>query len=348
MQYFACVCLIREHGRILFMKILGIGFSCVDMIQKDDRVKFMNGGTCLNVLTVLSQLGWKSEILLPLLKQDALSTVFEENMRKLGVVFLGCGKSRRPVSRIIQIYDKQKKHEFILKCPKCGKKMITRPFGTEAEYEQIAHNLKNYDLLYFDRITYGIKRVVKDFAKVDKPVIYEPNSGRNLKAVAEISGQIDVLKFSITKISLNAAEKIAITNKDSRLKLMIATAGSEGLYFRYRENNGNFSSWIKIDGIENQNIVDTSGAGDWLTAGFLYSFFENKEYIYNKDSLTKAFLFGMKLSGICMQAEGAQGSFYSKELLQLLKEQFHFRLEQPMKIKRPIIDNEKACTVCHL
>ena len=45
----------------------------------------------------------------------------------------------------------------------------------------------------------------------------------------------------------------------------------------------------------------------------------NKEYIYNKESLTKAFLFGMKLSGICMQAEGAQGSFYSKELLQLLK-----------------------------
>lgn len=330
------------------MKILGIGFSCVDMIQKDDCVKLMNGGTCLNVLTVLSQLGWKSEILLPLLKEDVLSKVFEDNMKKMGVVFQGCGKCRRPVSRIIQIYDKEKKHEFILTCPKCGKKMITRPFGTEAEYEQIANGLQDYDLLYFDRITYGIKRIVRDFAEVDKPVIYEPNSGRNLKAVTEISGQIDILKFSITKISLKAAEKIAAVNRNSRLKLMIATAGPEGLYFRYRENDGTFSEWIKIDGIENSRIIDTSGAGDWLTAGFLYLFFNNNEYIYNRDILTEALLFGMKLSGICMQAEGAQGPFYSEKLLQLLKEQFHFRLEQSLKVKGPIIDSEKVCAVCYL
>ena len=52
--------------------------------------------------------------------------------------------------------------------------------------------------------------------------------------------------------------------KDYRDKLFIQTLGSEGLRFNLRGEG-----WVNLPPVENENVVDWDGAGDWTTSTFL-------------------------------------------------------------------------------
>ena len=52
--------------------------------------------------------------------------------------------------------------------------------------------------------------------------------------------------------------------KDYRDKLFIQTLGADGLRFNLRGEG-----WVNLPPVENENVVDWDGAGDWTTSTFL-------------------------------------------------------------------------------
>lgn len=88
--------------------------------------------------------------------------------------------------------------------------------------------------------------------------------------------------------------------------------------FSYRIDAARFSEWEKGPEVEFIGMRDTSGAGDWLTAGFLH-FWRQKDYALKKAEIFDALEKALELSAICSMKAGAQGVFYDRELFDYLK-----------------------------
>ena len=75
----------------------------------------------------------------------------------------------------------------------------------------------------------------------------------------------DIVKFADQRI--REVERFEGYND----KLIIQTQGEKGLNCRLN------SEWRHLDAIENDHIVDTSGAGDWTAAALINELFKDKE-----------------------------------------------------------------------
>lgn len=312
------------------MKILGIGFACVDIIRKNDQVYIMNGGTCLNVITTLVQLGWQGGVFLPSLKDDILSVNFLSELIELGVEPIFADGRAKSISRVVQM-DEDGKHKFLLTCPVCNRKMVHAPVDFDVQNSNIASELSGWDMLYTDRMTNGIRGAVEWFHEKKKPVMYEPNSGRNMRPIYEMASKVDILKFSEDKISIRSAETIIERAVNSSLKLVIVTKGHEGLCYSYRTPDGEFSAWRHLRALEFSNIEDRSGVGDWLTAGFLENFYSHvSDELYSDEHIRACLEEAMNYSRICASQIGAQGVFHSEQALENLRELHTIAIKNPL------------------
>lgn len=329
------------------MKIVGTGLACLDIISHIEEPIVMNGGTCANVLAVLAQLGEEACILLPEYLGDMQKLKFYTTFEKLNVSMAFYCRTKQHIPRIVERYDENNKHIFYTKCPCCNRNLISHKFISEREMKTFDNMSKHYDMFYTDRVSMGIKNIVREFNNENRKVFYEPNSGRNVKALVEMAGLANVLKFSTDRINMNLAESILKQCEKSKLELVIATHGKEGLAFCCKGKNGVWGNWVKGPYLEFSEIKDTSGAGDWLTAGFLHYWYKERfeldvEEIYN--ALEQA----LNLSAIASMAKGAQGAFYDKELLDTLKETYDFKLDKPLIKCEDGYEGGEYCQVCLL
>lgn len=327
------------------MKMLGAGLACLDIINEAKKISVMNGGTCANVLTVFAQLGEEATMLLPKYSNDIQNDEFYLTFKKLNVSLLFYGDTKQKIPRIVETYDDCFGHVFYTKCPQCNKDLIKNRFVSCREIKALADMFREYDVFFTDRISDGIKGIAKEFNKNGAKVFYEPNSGRNLKALIEMAKLSNVLKFSTDRVSMSLADEILSQCHDSVLEMVIATHGKNGLSFCYKMNNGNFSNWIEGPHIDFNDIKDTSGAGDWLTAGFLH-YWSQEKFKLSKRMIYNTLRQSLKLSEIASMTQGAQGVFYDKEVLEVLKREYEVRLMTPLEQCMGHIEEKKYCDFC--
>ena len=200
-------------------------------------------------------------------------------------------------------------------------------------------------MFFTDRISDGIKEIAKELNRNQAKVFYEPNSGRNLKALVEMAKLSNVLKFSTDRISMSLAEGILSQCQDTMLEVVIATHGKKGLSYCYKMNSGGFSDWIEGPHINFKSIKDTSGAGDWLTAGFLH-YWSREQFELSKKTIYNILEKSLKLSEIASMTQGAQGVFYDKEVLELLIEDYEWNYLTPLEQCMEHIGGKKYCDFC--
>lgn len=255
----------EEKGKL---KILGIGFVCADIIKTKNNNTYMPGGTCANVLAVLSYLGWNS-YLVKANYNDIYNELIEADLGNMGVEIINFTNTDKNTPRVLQIKNNDK-HKFYTVCPECKNKLIDILLPTRKDSKKLESKL-DVNVFYYDRISDGIKSL-NEFAK-SKMIwtMYEPNSNRSYQQLFNNILNADIVKFSSDKIPQKVANKIKqdLENSNNNVKLIILTLEEKGVIFSYRLCNGSFSNWISVEGRKLDNIVDTSGAGDWLTAGFL-------------------------------------------------------------------------------
>src|SRR5471030_3095908 len=92
------------------------------------------------------------------------------------------------------------------------------------------------------------------------------------------------------------------------VSIEIQTLGKEGLKFR-SPSSGN--SWVFLPAYPAQQIADTSGSGDWCTAGMLYSLFPGGRTAltgeFTSEELAEALRFGQALAALNCSYVGARG-----------------------------------------
>lgn len=327
------------------MKVIGAGLACLDIINEGEKISVMNGGTCANVLTALTQLGEETTMLLPKYINDIRSKEFYLAFEKLDVGMIFYGDTKQNIPRIVETYDENHRHIFYTKCPQCNKELTKSKFISHRESQTLVDRCQGYDIFFTDRISGGIKEIAKEFNRNGAKVFYEPNSGRNIKALVEMAKLSNVLKFSTERISMRLIDEVLPQCQDAMLEVVIATHGKKGMSFCYKTSNGDFSNWIEGPYIEFRDIRDTSGAGDWLTAGFLH-YWSQEKFKISEIVLYNILKCSLNLSEISSMTKGAQGAFYDKKVLERLKREYKVKLVTPLEQCEEFIKGKNYCGFC--
>ena len=113
------------------------------------------------------------------------------------------------------------------------------------------------DVFFFDDPAAGYRYMARELREKGALVYFEPSVIEE-KADFESIAASDIIKFS----GENVQDVSFVDNyKD---KLFIQTLGGDGLRFNLRGEG-----WVNLPPVENDNVADWEGAGDWTTSAFL-------------------------------------------------------------------------------
>ncbi|MBY0508597.1 MAG: hypothetical protein K2P94_00460, partial [Rhodospirillaceae bacterium] len=226
------------------------------------------GGTSGNVLTILAYLGWDSY---PIARMngDSASQRVKADMKKWGVKLdlASCiPTAHTPI--IIQEIRRQKDgaptHRFTWSCPQCGQRLPSfKPVTTDA-VEIVAPKLEGASVLFMDRLSRSTLMMAEKASQDGAVVFFEPSGKGDPKLFAEAMKIAHVIKYADQRF---ASIPEAMSDASSIL-VEIQTSGSKGLKFRHKLGRG-ISAWRDVEPFDAPKLVDTCGAGDWCTAGFI-------------------------------------------------------------------------------
>lgn len=282
---------------------IGTGLVSLDILVRENEktpISFKTGGTCGNVMMILSYMGWDSYPVARLDCSENTSIVLDE-MKTNGVHtdFITISDSgSTPV--IIQhnttdIYGNPT-HSFSFKSGYFDFKPITKKDAI-----QLLDCLSiKPSVFFFDRVNAATVVMSEFFKKNGVLVYFEATSKRcNKTQFEECVNNSDIIKFSNQQIT---DTRFVNSYKD---KLFIETMGTRGLRFNLLGKG-----WNVLPAHLNNEIKDSSGAGDWTSATFINEIIENNITNINELDLNKTHSFleiaQIKASESCLY-EGARG-----------------------------------------
>lgn len=246
-------------------RVIGIGLVALDVVideATDERLGAWAGGSCGNVLTILSWLGWEAA---PVARLDRAhnARVVRSDLRRWNVDerWLSLG-SPAPAPVYIERFrdgdDGIVAHRFDRLCPACGGRLPRYQPVLRSALGPVIDSLREWDVLYIDRPSAGAVLLARRAREQGLLVIFEPSARGTAAQLAAIAAVADVVKYSADRLTRDDREAIAAAAP----ALEIETLGVDGL--RYRLNGG----WEALAPVARQP-GDTAGAGDWTTAGLL-------------------------------------------------------------------------------
>jgi len=304
---------------------VGAGLVALDVVINGDPKsppKLWTGGSCGNVLTILSYLGWKSYPLARL-KDDVAAEELVKDLKKWKVrtsLISRNGSGNTPI--IIEKIGTRRSgvpwHRFEWVCPNCGswfpkyKPVLARDIG------KISMRIPQSQVFYFDRVV----RSSIELAKMNKSkgalIVFEPSGINDKKLFYECLEVADIVKFSHERLG-HAQELIERIN----VPLEIETLGAGGLRYRIDGNGKRKRKWKTMRSYPVMNLKDAAGAGDWCSAGIIHLLGSAGRKGFEKadaNDIDAALSFGQALAALNCYYEGARGNMYriSKRKFQTL------------------------------
>jgi sugar/nucleoside kinase (ribokinase family) len=294
---------------------VGTGFIVLDVVinaLRSQPPRFWAGGTCGNVLAILGFLGWKSSAIARLSDDAAGDHVLGDLKRWNVDVHLARVQPRCPTPVLLQEITKAKSgtpiHRFLWTCPGCGAYFPNfRPVTIKA-IEQILPDLKKSAVFFFDRVSPGILRLVKHYAENGSLIVFEPSGTNDPKLFREALKYTHVLKYSHQRVH-SFSDLLA---RSSPL-LQIETLGEDGLRYKCNLPEVSHCGWRRLDGFDVSLLKDSSGSGDWCTAGILSKIGTRGARgldASDEDEIVDALRYGQALAAWNCAFEGARGGMY--------------------------------------
>jgi len=284
---------------------VGTGLVALDVIYAHEKKpQFLAGGSCGNVLTILSYLGWNSYPV-SRLGQDPEGNRIIEDMKKWGVktkfIEQESGtNSPRIIERIFT--GKNPRHRFYLKCDH-GKWLPQRKSFLLKSFEHIQNKIPKSNVFYFDRASPSAYEIAIHLKKQGTIIVFEPP-----KFLQDDKVFLKCLKISnIVKHCYNQANDTE--QSEINIPLEIQTKGEEGL--QYKAKFLRHKTWKKLSAIPTNNLIDAAGSGDWLTAGLIHTLRNHKSLEHvTEEKLEHALNFGQTLASLNCNFVGARGMMY--------------------------------------
>ncbi len=301
--------------------VLGSGLVALDVVLGSKHTIVAVGGTCGNVLLVLRFLGWRASPVSRLANDTSARLILQE-MDAWGVdttyVTRNTG-GKTPV--IVQTIKKNKAGvptpRFSWYCPLCGSRFPSFCPILTTFAEEMVSEIPAPQVFFFDRVSRGILRLAERSSQLGAVVVFEPTSIGDVKLFKEAWSLAHIVKYSTDRI--RELPELASTGQDPILH--VETLGAGGLRYRHRIASSKFGNWQSLEAPRLLTVVDSSGAGDWCTAGIL-------EYLCRRGinglrsasgkAVSSALTFAQALAGWSCMFEGARGGMIACTLDQCL------------------------------
>jgi sugar/nucleoside kinase (ribokinase family) len=340
-------------------KIIGAGLIALDVIINGDdegKPQLRTGGSCGNVLTILSYLGWQSY---PIARfnEDETAKMIINDMKKWGVETSLITQSQSGSSPIIVEKIKKKQngepaHRFFWKCPCCGSLLPRYQPVLAKDTPPIIEKMPNASVFYFDRVSRSSIELAKENKKRGALVFFEPCVIKDKKLFLECLELADIVKYSHE----NGVKAQKILQKVD-IPLEIKTLGPEGLRFHFKKFGSGKVKRGHMKAYTVHGLIDTAGAGDWCSAGIIHLLGRGGTKIFetlDESAINDAIRFGQALAAISCQFEGPRGIMYSisKTLFQALVNDISNkgRTLEPIEEQRCEKSSPKMvyyCPACH-
>lgn len=299
---------------------LGTGLIALDVVlngKPETPAKLYVGGSCGNVLTILSFLGWQSYPIARLAKNKATKEIESElkfwNVNTQLISKTENGSTPIIIHRILKDNNGNPKHRFEFKDPETGtwlpsyKSVLHKDVTTILDKQPASPKV-----FYFDRISRGNIELAVANKSQGALIFFEPSSlGESLKMFNECLAISDIIKYSNDRIP-----NYKSLFPDQQVPLEIETLGSEGLEFRYGKTKRS-TTWHKLAPYKINSIADAAGAGDWCSAGIIHKLCLETVKDNSLGTIKEALKYGQALGAINCSFSGARGIMYNLSIGQL-------------------------------
>lgn len=282
---------------------VGSGLIALDVIYRDRSAKpnFLAGGSCGNVLAILSYLGWDSYPIARL-GDDVEGRRIIEDMKKWGVKTKFIQQepgidSPRIIERVFA--GAKPHHKFHFKCEHGNWLPGRKPFLLKS-LELIQDKIPAADVMYFDRATPSAYELARRLKQGNTIIVFEPPKLLDDPVFMRCLGIADVVKHCY---------KAQDEESEISIPLEIQTKSEDGL--RYRTNFLRSGKWRSLPSFPAYDPADAAGSGDWLTAGLIHRMRRHRTIqSMSRKQLEDALDFGQALASINCSYVGARGMMY--------------------------------------
>lgn len=296
-------------------KILGTGLVALDLVVSatpESPVRSWAGGTCGNVLSILAWLGWDAYPIARM-NDDAASARVRADFQRFGVHLdlADCGPAASTpiiVQQIKAATNGGSTHKFSWSCLRCGGWLPSFKPVTRAVVERVAPYVPGTSVFFFDRVSRGALDLAAQAAEDGAVVMFEPSGRGDEKTFKEALGLAHIVKYADQRMA-----DLSGDDAGKNLRLEVQTLGSAGLRFRLPRNRRN-PGWRTLDASPANVVRDSSGSGDWCTAGVLSKLAVDGVDTLEQataSSITATLRFGQQLAAWNCAFEGARGGMYA-------------------------------------
>lgn len=302
--------------------------------DRDERpIKRWAGGSCGNVLTILSTLNWGS-FPIARLGHDGTAGIIRKDLEYWGVETRFATSTSTGSSPVVIQRNNQESHTFEFRCPDCRSRLprFKRPLLKRTQ--QYISELPAAKVFYFDRAVPAALRLAEYFRSEGALVMFEPNN----------STEKDLFERAVTVSHiLKHTDEAEIRFRDvDRPWLHIETLGGDGLRFCI-----NGDAWKERDAYETNLVADTSGAGDWCSAGLLHilgRLWPGDPSTVTGEQIDRGLSYGQALAALNCLYEGARGALYG-----IPRDQLATALERPTEplVNKTIMNGDSTNETKH-
>jgi fructokinase len=312
---------------------VGAGFLALDLLLVgNDRVRANErhaGGSCGNVLSILSHFEWSSYPVARL-GIDQLARTVLKDLKECGVNTSFVFRSATGVTPVVVVRIGERRDgtvgpRFEWRHPESGEWLPRyRPFPKKKAGE-VAPDLPRAGVFYFDRAEQSALVMASTMRQKGAVVFFEPSSCKHDDLFTECLAVSDIVKYSaerIPRIPRNPA------SRSPRLK--IQTLGPDGLRYRLKTNSTKPGEWRTLLAFEVERLVDSTGCGDWCSAGIIHKLCQNGRDAFlqmGEATIADALEYGQALAAVNCQYQGARGPMY------------HMKRQEFSKMVRTVLRN---------
>jgi fructokinase len=314
---------------------IGAGLVALDIVINGDPkipLKLFAGGSCGNVLTILSFLKWNAFPVARLKSNDAskklLADLTDWNVNTLLITKSPDGSTPIIIQRIKRDKNGNSIHTFQFRNPENGDWLPLYKPVLRTEVDSLIKKSPIPSVFYFDRVNRSSIDLAKYYKGKGAVIFFEPSSMSENKQFEECLNVADIIKFSNERIN-NYADLFP----DQRVPLEIETLGKEGLRYRFSHQLKS-KNWINLTSYKISYVVDAAGSGDWFSAGVISKIamnglkgFKNRNEVF----VSKSLKYGQALGALNCFFEGARGLMYA-----LTKEQVGSLVRKLQRSKTPL------------
>ncbi|EJV1367401.1 hypothetical protein RXE43_005732 [Pseudomonas aeruginosa] len=290
-------------------RIVGTGLFALDVILGADsrRLGSALGGSTGNVLSILGALGWTATPVASF-GQDIAGERLCNELQSIGADLRFVDRSSAQRTNVIYQHqlptsrNGSATHRFSFACPCCGKKHHPVVEFDGSIVSKALEGQAQTDVFYLDRPTRAGYELAKSYHESGALVVFEPSGAGDDPTLFEaILRHAHIVKYADERF------KAFSFDMPSSVLVEIQTLGASGLRFRSAATG---RAWRQLPAFAVPHVEDTSGAGDWCTAGLVYALLQKCSRTWHdlrEFELEHALAFGQALSSLNCLTRGARG-----------------------------------------